>query len=36
MPLRVALTGEEVTPSIGAVVELLGREEVLRRLRRWL
>ncbi|MBI2294446.1 MAG: glutamate--tRNA ligase [Betaproteobacteria bacterium] len=36
MPLRVALTGKEETPSIDAVVELLGRDEVLRRLRRWL
>jgi glutamyl-tRNA synthetase len=35
MPLRLALTGTGETPSIDAVVEVLGREEVLRRLSRW-
>jgi glutamyl-tRNA synthetase len=35
MPLRLALTGAGETPSIDAVVELIGREEVLRRLGRW-
>jgi glutamyl-tRNA synthetase len=32
MPLRVMVTGEAQTPSIDAVLELLGREEVLARL----
>ena len=32
MPLRVMVTGEAQTPSINAVVELLGREETLRRM----
>jgi glutamyl-tRNA synthetase len=32
MPLRVMLTGEPQTPSIDAVLELIGREEVLRRM----
>lgn len=32
MPLRVMVTGETHTPSIDAVLELLGREETLRRM----
>jgi len=32
MPLRIAVTGEPQTPSIDAVLELLGRDEVLRRI----
>jgi glutamyl-tRNA synthetase len=32
MPLRVMLTGETQTPSIDAVIELLGRERVRERL----
>jgi glutamyl-tRNA synthetase len=32
MPLRRVLTGQEQTPSIDAVLELLGRETVLARL----
>ena len=32
MPLRVMVTGETHTPSIAAVLELLGREETLKRL----
>ncbi len=32
MPLRVMVTGETHTPSIAAVLELLGREETLRRM----
>jgi glutamyl-tRNA synthetase len=32
MPLRVMLTGTAHTPSIDAVLELIGREEVLRRM----
>lgn len=32
MPLRVAVTGEPQTPSIDAVLELIGRDEVIRRL----
>ena len=32
MPLRVMVTGREQTPSIDAVLELLGREKVLSRL----
>ena len=34
MPLRVMVTGESQTPSIDAIIELLGREETLARLRR--
>ena len=34
MPLRRVLTGREQTPSIDAVLELLGREAVLARLAR--
>jgi glutamyl-tRNA synthetase len=33
MPLRVMVTGETQTPSIDAVMALLGREETLRRIR---
>ena len=33
MPLRVMITGETQTPSIDAVMALIGRDEVLRRLR---
>jgi len=33
MPLRVMITGEAQTPSIDAVMALIGRDEVLRRLR---
>jgi glutamyl-tRNA synthetase len=36
MPLRVMLTGRPQTPSIDAVVELLGRDTVLLRLSRYL
>ncbi|WP_410171245.1 hypothetical protein [Castellaniella defragrans] len=32
IPLRVAVTGRKHTPSIGAVLALLGREAVLERL----
>src|SRR5690606_21864822 len=32
MPLRVMVTGETHTPSIDAVLELLGREETIRRM----
>ena len=32
MPLRVMLTGEPQSPSIDAVLELLGRDEALRRI----
>jgi glutamyl-tRNA synthetase len=32
MPLRVMLTGTPHTPSIDAVLELIGREEVIRRI----
>ena len=32
MPLRVMLTGMVHTPSIDAVLDLIGREEVLRRM----
>ena len=35
MPLRVMVTGEAHTPSIDAVLELLGKEEVLARLARF-
>ncbi len=31
-PLRIALTGSHAGPDLGAVIELLGKEEVLRRL----
>jgi glutamyl-tRNA synthetase len=34
VPLRVAVTGREQTPSIDAVLELIGREAVLDRLRK--
>jgi glutamyl-tRNA synthetase len=34
MPLRLAVTGRTQTPSIDAVLELLGREKVLARLAR--
>jgi glutamyl-tRNA synthetase len=34
MPLRVLLTGRTQTPSIDAVLELLGRDTVLARLAR--
>ena len=33
MPLRVMVTGESQTPSIDAILELLGRDESLRRIR---
>jgi glutamyl-tRNA synthetase len=33
MPLRVILTGQTQTPAVDAVVEMLGREEVLARLK---
>ncbi len=36
MPLRVMVTGEAQTPAINAVLELLGREETLRRMDRQL
>jgi glutamyl-tRNA synthetase len=32
MPLRVMVTGTAQTPSIDAVLELIGREEVVRRM----
>ena len=32
MPLRVMVTGETQTPSIDATLELIGRDEVLRRM----
>jgi glutamyl-tRNA synthetase len=32
IPLRVMLTGETQTPSIDAVLELMGRDEVLKRM----
>jgi glutamyl-tRNA synthetase len=32
MPLRVMVTGETQTPSIDATLELIGREEVARRI----
>ena len=32
MPLRVMVTGESQTPAINAVLELLGREETLKRM----
>jgi glutamyl-tRNA synthetase len=34
MPLRVMVTGETQTPSIDATLELIGRDEVLARMRR--
>lgn len=34
MPLRVAITGEVHTPSIDAVLEILGKSETLNRLNR--
>jgi len=36
MPLRVLVTGRTQTPSIDAVLELLGRERVLARLSHYL
>ena len=33
VPLRVAVTGRTQTPSIDAVLELIGRDTVLQRLR---
>jgi glutamyl-tRNA synthetase len=33
MPLRVMITGETQTPSVDAVLALIGRDEVIRRLR---
>jgi glutamyl-tRNA synthetase len=36
MPIRVMVTGRTQTPPWDAVLELIGREETLRRLRRWL
>jgi glutamyl-tRNA synthetase len=36
MPLRLFVTGRQQTPSIDAVLELLGRETVLLRLARHL
>ncbi|MCW5604615.1 MAG: glutamate--tRNA ligase, partial [Burkholderiales bacterium] len=36
MPLRVMVTGEAQTPSVDAVLELIGREEVLARMERQL
>ena len=33
VPLRVMVTGETQTPSVDAVLELLGREETLARMR---
>jgi glutamyl-tRNA synthetase len=32
MPLRVMVTGTAQTPSIDAVLELIGRDEVMRRM----
>jgi glutamyl-tRNA synthetase len=32
MPLRVLLTGQTQTPAIDAIMEVLGRDEVLARL----
>ena len=32
MPLRVMVTGEAQTPAINAVLELLGRDETLKRI----
>jgi glutamyl-tRNA synthetase len=36
MPLRVMITGTAQTPSVDAVLELIGREEVLARMDRGL
>jgi glutamyl-tRNA synthetase len=36
MPLRVMVTGEAQTPSVDAVLELIGRDEVLARMDRQL
>jgi len=36
MPLRVMVTGEAQTPSVDAVLELIGRDEVLARMERQL
>ncbi|TWO81254.1 glutamate--tRNA ligase [Denitratisoma oestradiolicum] len=36
IPLRVALLGQPQSPAIDAVLEVLGRETVLARLKRWL
>jgi len=33
MPLRVMVTGETHTPSIDATLELIGRDEVIARMR---
>jgi len=33
-PMRVALTGGTVSPGIGEVVEILGKEKVLKRLQK--
>jgi len=33
MPLRILVTGEPQTPSVDAVLALLGKEETLRRMR---
>ena len=35
MPLRVLVTGQTQTPAIDAIMEVLGREEVLARLNAW-
>jgi glutamyl-tRNA synthetase len=32
MPLRLLVTGETQTPSVDAVLELIGREETLKRI----
>jgi glutamyl-tRNA synthetase len=32
MPLRLLVTGETQTPSVDAVIELVGREETLKRI----
>ena len=36
MPLRVMVTGEAQTPSVDAVLELIGRDEVLARMEKQL
>ena len=36
MPLRVLVVGQAQTPSVDAVLELTGREAVMRRMRRYL
>ncbi len=33
MPLRLLLTGQTQTPAIDAVIEIIGRERVLERLK---